>query len=290
MHPTWSPDGTKIAFIRSTPGSGRSDIYMMDADGSNLTRLTATLGGQQRSFSGLSWSPDGTKIVFSTRDDPAHGNNDIYVINSDGTEPRALLGESTNDAEPAWSPDGSQIAFVRVEEGLAAVYMMNADGTGITRLTEPSSGVGGMDWSPDGSRIAFSNSVDGRVDIYVMNSDGSGIRNLTQSPQAREDYDPDWSPDGTKILFTRGPLASDVFVMNADGSGQTNLTNDLTAVNGGADWRPVPGLLPGGLPETGTSLNFDGSARSSGGAVAIGALVTLVGAIVILQAVRRRKV
>jgi dipeptidyl aminopeptidase/acylaminoacyl peptidase len=125
---------------------------------------------------------------------------------------------------------------------------MNADGSGITRLANAASG--GLSWSPDGTQIAFADAEGNQVDVYAMNSDGSAIRNLTQS--AAQDFDPDWSPDGTKILFSRGALASDVYVMNADGSDQINLTNDPTAVNGGADWRPIPGVPSGPFPAAGT--------------------------------------
>ena len=217
--PAWSPDGTRIAFSRS------SDIYVMNADGSGVTNLTNNSDLLQRD---PAWSPDGTKIAFSIRTGPRIGPDPylIYLINADGSDMTRLTNQSAWDDTPAWSPDGTRIAFSGESPGgLSDIYVLDLDGSGVTNLTN-NSYLQERDpaWSPDGTRIAFSS----HSDIYVMNADGSGVTQFTNNRS--NDTDPAWSPDGTRIAFSgHSPVGvgnySDIYVMNADGSGVTNLTN-----------------------------------------------------------------
>ena len=96
--PAWSPDGTKIAFWRD--GGESFDIYVMNADGSGETNLTATLA---ESAVRPSWSPDGTKIAFHAAD------SGIWTMNADGSNAVEL---TTNGFSPDWSPDGTQLVYV----------------------------------------------------------------------------------------------------------------------------------------------------------------------------------
>jgi len=120
LDPAWSPDGTKIAFQSNREGS---DIFIMDADGGNVTRLT----NNGRSNANPSWSPDGTKIAFQSipLQSAANQNDEIHTINVDGTGEQALTNNPTQDFLPDWSPDGRRIVF----QGQGGVYVMNADGT-----------------------------------------------------------------------------------------------------------------------------------------------------------------
>ncbi len=143
----WSPDGQKIVFMSngggSPPGSNGYDLYVMNADGSNLRPLTRA----HRWNATPAWSPDGEHIAFaSDREDK--GNAGIWLIAPDGTGPRRL---SDHGARPSWSPDGKKIAFM----GGDGIYVMDADGTNIQRLTHRPGNVGHPDWSPDGSKIVF---------------------------------------------------------------------------------------------------------------------------------------
>jgi len=173
------------------------------------------------------------------------GDDDIYVMNADGTGRTNLTNSAAYDAAPAWSPDGSKIAFSSDRDPNRDIYVMNADGTGRTNLTNSAAYDAAPAWSPDGSKIAFSRTYeihqhDGKWDyeIYVMNADGTGQTRLTNN--AAWDNEPTWSPDGTQIAFASGFAArGDIYVMNADGTGQTNLTN-------GPTWDQSPSWSPDG--------------------------------------------
>ena len=240
LHPSWSPDGEKIAFVRSL--EGQTEIFVMNADGSNPTRLT----NNNADDTNPTWSPDGEKIAFaSDRDD---GNWDIYVMDADDGSDVTRLTDNDEiiDWEPSWSPDGEKIAFasdrdttVDVDEpgDITAIYTMNADdGSDVTRLTDSNEARHEVpNWSPDGEKIAFVSDEDANSGIYTMDADdGSDVTRLTD-----DGSDPSWSPDGEKIAFASDrddPDNSDIYVMDADdGSDVTRLTDD-DAVDSQPDW------------------------------------------------------
>ena len=201
---------SKIVF--SSNRDGNFQIYVMNPDGTNQTRLTYNNAND----SYPSWSPDGTKIIFvSDRD----GNSEIYVMNVDGTNQTRLTNNSADDYRPRWSPDGTKIAFVSNRDGNYEIYVMYPDGTGQTRLTNNPAIDDSPSWSPDGMKIVFTSSRSGTKDIYVMNADGTNPVQLTNGRWA--DYTA-WSPDGTKIAFSDSGA---IWVMNADGTNQTPLLN-----------------------------------------------------------------
>ena len=159
--PTWSPDGGKIAFA-SLQVAGEipilSDIFVMDADGANRTNITQN----PRAYNTTpSWSPDGSKIAFSAvrnvdRVDFWNANLDIFVMNTDGTNPVRLTEDARINLFPNWSPDGKRIVFVRAMHDVPTaydIYVMNADGTGLVNLTQ-TPGVG--EWHPAWKPTPFS--------------------------------------------------------------------------------------------------------------------------------------
>ena len=190
--PAWAPDGARIAFVRGQ--GGNSDIYVMNADGSNVVRRTF----DGRLNSSPAWSPDGTRIAFSSARD---GQFRIQVmrVDEDWWNPAPLGFDRGNNAHPAWSPDGSRIAFVSdwaVFDFLSELYVMNADGSDVRLLLSspfffPADGhlvyYWQPAWSPDGGTIALtvcsgfsgcfpdSNAQD---TVALVNADGSGLRSI----------------------------------------------------------------------------------------------------------------
>src|SRR5262245_11760074 len=181
-HPTWSPDGRRIAFTRDRD-EFTANIYVMNADGSGQRRLTQDLtlygGAFGPPWVELAWSPDWKKIAFVASG--ALGALDIFVINADGSGLRNVTNTWTTSFDFAWSPDGRRIAFLDGPVDGAPLTVVNADRTGKQRLT----GLLMVDlgppptWSPDGRTIAFT----GRgADIYTVHADGTGLHKLTHGP------------------------------------------------------------------------------------------------------------
>jgi Tol biopolymer transport system component len=166
------------------------------------------------------WSPDGSRIAFtSTRE----GNENIFVMNADGSDLVRLTDHEAVDEDPAWSPDGTRIAFTSHRDGRTKVYIMNADGSDLVLPADESGSE--PTWSPDGSKIAFVAGAGGGDDIFSMNVDGTERVNLTQT--GGNDRHPAWSPDGTRIAFSSEREGyKNIFVMNADGSDQSRRTTD----------------------------------------------------------------
>jgi Tol biopolymer transport system component/polyisoprenoid-binding protein YceI len=165
---------------------------------------------------------DQNRIAFISQRD---GNDELYVMNADGSAQIRLTEGPAYEGEPVWSPDGRRIAFAAGEgrfEGSTDIYIVNADGSELRRLTSDPGGAWSPAWSPDGTRLAFVAQRDGRVDIYIMNADGAMPVNLTES--AQEERRPIWSPEGRRIAYLSGRERVDLFLMDLDGAEPVNLT------------------------------------------------------------------
>lgn len=231
-YPSWSPDATEIAY------AGDSGVNILNTADMSVRRITSP------GPVGLcDWSPDGTRIVHDSFLD-CPGCVDIYVVNSDGTNPVNLTPGPDTGFDPAWSPDGSQIAFVRQGE----IWVMEADGSNPARLTDLMASVPTAywwpayepAWSPDGDRIAFVGPVEqASTAIWVMDSDGSNLTRLTTDLLGYQAWRPTWSPDGSRIAYWAfnpdDGYCYQLWVMDADGSNPTNITNHASC-NTVPDW------------------------------------------------------
>jgi TolB protein len=201
-YPVWSPDSSRIAFVSLRHESNPEacdpcnwEIYVMQADGTGLTRLT---NDPAEDF-GPTWSPDGTRLAF---DSDRGGSYNIYVMNIDGSGVRQLTDDAAGSVSPAWSPDGNRIAFTTLRDEDQPydcspdcnweIYTMEADGSGAVRLTNNPADDDHPAWSPDGARLAFVSWRDGNAEVYVMDAGGSGLTRLTDNPA--NDWDAVWAP------------------------------------------------------------------------------------------------
>jgi TolB protein len=125
---TWSPDGERLAC------EIRGDIYVMNADGSDLTNLTNTPDARDIE---PAWAPDSTRLAFASNRE--NNNFDMYIMNDNGSDvTRITDNEAWLDSSPTWSPDGTQIAFRSSRDRDDEIYVMNMDGTNQTNLTSNS--------------------------------------------------------------------------------------------------------------------------------------------------------
>jgi len=126
--PTPSPNGKLVAFIRD------GDVYVVDVATRAVTRLTDTEDVE----SGPAWSPGGKQIAFARRG-PGPSNQDLFVMNADGTAITQLTNTpSVDERAPRWSPDGKRIAFSATVLGeWMSIWIMDADGTSLNRITPP---------------------------------------------------------------------------------------------------------------------------------------------------------
>jgi Tol biopolymer transport system component len=221
-----------LAFASYRPND--TGIFSVDADGTNLQRLTTT---RRPAFeSQPAYSPDGARIAYVC------GNFELCVMNSDGSR-QGRLTKSNWPARwvyvdrPTWSPDGTTIAFSSNRDGRLQLYVVAADGSGLTKLAASRSNDADPAWSPDGTKIAFdSYRGNGHLTIDVVNADGTGRRQVTSGN--RDAALPAWSADSKRIVYQEydGDY-SHLLLVNADGTMRT-------AVTSGACDEFDPGLSP----------------------------------------------
>lgn len=247
--PTWSPDGTQIAFL-ADPNPDDDDwgkeIFIMNSDGTNQKPLQLN-HPEYDDPDDIDWQPNGNLIVFHAYSKVDQEIDlEIFSIDVNNGDVHQVTRNQPDDFSPSWSPDERRIVYLSPElnetihdyEG--RVHVMNTDGTGQILLTD-----NGRDsdpvFSPDGSLIVFSSA---RLDsngrgtgymLYIINSDGTNERLLTDESRQNPDPTSTWSPDGQFILFTirNEEKTSQLFIISIDGGAPIYLTDGA-----GGDWKP----------------------------------------------------
>ncbi|MBA2332300.1 MAG: PD40 domain-containing protein [Actinobacteria bacterium] len=218
--PSWSPDGSRLAFVSSR--SGDEELYVARADGSKIKRLTRIPGPDLSP----TWSSDGRRLAWSR-------NREIWTMGVSGTNKRRVVAKTQiwhEHHSPTWHGRTIVYSSNRVSTFNPELYAVPAKRLTFTKGSDGVLGDDGMpDFSPDGRRIVFTSNRDQNGEIYVMDADGSDQRRLTR--KTGDDFTPRFSPDGRRIAFTS--LPGSLFVMNADGTGLRRLASGTDP-----DWRP----------------------------------------------------
>ncbi|MFY9269505.1 MAG: Tol-Pal system beta propeller repeat protein TolB [Candidatus Manganitrophaceae bacterium] len=253
---------TRIAYVSDI--SGRKEVYLMDYDGANQTRITGDqsivvsprwsfdagqisytsyregnpdiyffdlASGQRRRmihFPGLNlsaaWSPKGDRVAFAATKD---GNAEIYLIRPDGSDLKRVTFNTGDDLSPAWSPTGTQIAFTSDRGGTPQIYIMDADGSNVHRLTFVGDYNTSPTWSPKGDRIAYAcRNDEKRLKLCTDSVDGQQTIRLTESGPW-DDESPSWAPNGRDLAFTSNRAGKNqIYTIHADGTGMIRLTSN----------------------------------------------------------------
>jgi TolB protein len=178
--PSWAPDGTRLAFAGFDADRATSNVYVAEADGSTLRRLTDSPKGQ--GTGSVSWSPSGELISYMSQ---REGNSEIHVIRPDGTGDRNLTRHPGADFAAvvggpplAWSPDGRRIAFLSDRFGNVEVLVVDTADSNLTRLSYDPGLQFSPAWSQDGRCLTYYSSGP-PTSVVIVNADGTGMSQLT---------------------------------------------------------------------------------------------------------------
>jgi hypothetical protein len=224
----------QIAFVSER--DGQPQIYLINIDGSNLTRLTSISDGACQP----AWSPDGERLLFVSpcgKKADKYPNAAIYVMNPDGSEIQILITLVGGVYDPEWSSAG--ILFTYLENNKPRIYVADEQGHGTKQISSPNAYDSQPSWSPRGDMIALTNTsrAFGVPTIYWVRADGSfDGANPSQVTRDREANSPDWSPSGDLIAYVYDDMHICIVKWDALGFGTNQLTTK--GPNADPDWSP----------------------------------------------------
>ena len=222
INPVWSSDGKAIAYT-SYRRQNFPDIFIQRIYEGTPPQSPAH--GTDRIHNFLpAWSPDGTKIAFMTNRD---GNQEIYVMDANGSNPRRITRHPGIDATPTWSPAGNQIGFTSDRSGSPQIYIVDADGLSQPqRITTDESWADRATWAPaPNNEIAYAARSGPGFDIKVYDVATRQTRTLTNGEGSNES--PAFSPTGRHIAFASTRLGNQqIFVVGRDGNGLRQVTKE----------------------------------------------------------------
>jgi TolB protein len=239
-YPSPSPDGERVVFQSNR--TGRWEIYVMNIDGSDLTRITDRAGDNVTP----AWSPDGELIAFAAS--PGE-NSDIYLMKTDGSDLKRLTNHPGDDSHPHWSANGERIIFnsprttpdleVEWTSQWHEIFSMKFDGTDLHQHTHHKAVCTYPSFSPDGTKIVYRKitntpgfawdltGISRNSEVFLADADGSNEINLSNN--AAFDGWPMWSPAGDRIVFVSnraGPAnVGHLYLVNVDGTGLQQITS-----------------------------------------------------------------
>ncbi|HAN19031.1 MAG: hypothetical protein A2X13_11450 [Bacteroidetes bacterium GWC2_33_15] len=233
----WSPDGTKILVCGMETPTSPSFIYIMNADGSNLQKLS-----QLTDCVLTRWSPDGNMITFTKFFPEQDYRSEIWTMNADGTDQKSI----TDGQGSSFFANGTKLIYTSDKTDNSEIYSCNIDGTDQLKITNTVESESYVDVSPDGTMLICTlqtNIADVNTwEICLMNLDGTNVTRLTNNNYLDEQAR--WSPDGTHIAFisSRGSITQgpEVYIMNADGTNVRKVTNTNERSNSAnlPTWKP----------------------------------------------------
>lgn len=226
-----------IVYEARSTVDGSTNVYIIDADGENMTPLTDDAG-----FSGHpGWSPDYAQVVFVSDRDGPPGTYDVWVMDADGTNGVNLT--NTPDATewaPKFSPDGTRITYIEIVDGEGSFLMvMNADGSGRQRLAGPYKFAEFPAWTRDGAEIWFAaiEQAKNDVDIYTIAAGGGEVRVEVATPSS--DLCPHFTRDGQYVTYATAPVDEpgniDLFIREIDSDDTTGETHRRLTTEPGTD-------------------------------------------------------